>query len=262
MDHDWLVCSFPEGISLSATTRVLGWADSVRGRRAHDNGTASRSCRRAMFLLKGFWSIISQGFTGTTEPEPDTGSPGKTPAKSTIVLGGGWQYDHAEESRVRAEVKKRGGPEQLYPGKMTVQGEQRALAAKTKAGAFDMRTPRRRPPSPRTPQASARKRSSARGDSPGSPGSDSAGARSPSSPGSRGSSTSSTPRSPGRWDRAYSPSPHGGDSLWNENTQGYIGDSRFKTLTAADFDGSAMRTPAEYIYSNLDPRGRSILYDP
>jgi hypothetical protein len=251
---------FSKGISLTATTRVLGWADSVRRRRARDNGTGSRSCRRAMFLLKGFWSIISQGFTGTTEPEPDTGSPGKTPAKSTIVLGGGWQYDHAEESRVRAELKKRGGPEQLYPGKMTVQGEQRALAAKTKAGAFDMRTPRRRPPSPRTPQASARKRSSARGDSPGSPGSDSAGARSPSSPGSRGSSTSSTP--PGRWDRAYSPSPHGGDSLWNENTQGYIGDSRFKTLTAADFDGSAMRTPAEYIYSNLDPRGRSILYDP
>lgn len=201
-----------------------------------------------MFLLKGFWSIISQGFTGTTEPEADTSSPGRTSSKSTIVLGGGWPYDPAEAARVKAADV---GP-QSRGGRLTVQGEQRALAAKTKAGAFDMRTPRRRPPSPRTPQQSARSRGAERRNSPRSQGSSG-------SPSSYRSSGRSTPRSP--HDRECG-SPIPGDALWNDTTQGYAGISQFKTLTAANAAGSPMRTPADQIFGALDPRGRAILYDP
>ena len=55
------------------------------------------------------WDPKTQGYFKTRSSDPiDTRSPGKTPNKSTIVLGGGWPFDKAEEARVRA------GSEQVY----------------------------------------------------------------------------------------------------------------------------------------------------
>lgn len=44
--------------------------------------------------------------------KPDTHSPGTAPSKSTLVMGGGWAYDPAEEARVRAGAQP---PPELGP---------------------------------------------------------------------------------------------------------------------------------------------------
>lgn len=182
------------------------------------------------------------GFNGIIPPPEDTGSPGKTPNKSTLVLGGGWPWDDAEEARIKAvEVTPE---ERKFYARPTVQGEQRALEAKGKAGAFDMRTPRRKAPSPKKVAAQRSSR-------PSSP------ALSP----DRKSRPSRSPRSPISPHDRLSTSPIAGDAVWSASTQGYTGSGKFVTLTAASVATSAMRTPADKLFDRADTRGRSVMYD-
>ena len=52
------------------------------------------------------WDPVTQGYTGRTSRPRDTQSPGKSPHKSTLCLGGGFNWDPAEAARVAAEERK------------------------------------------------------------------------------------------------------------------------------------------------------------
>lgn len=190
-----------------------------------------------MFLLKGVWDALTHGFHGVMEVPEDTGSPGRTPTKSTIVLGGGWQYDDAEAARVTAAAML---PEdRVFRQRVTMQGEARVLAAKTPAGPFDMRTPRRRGPTKPKQQPQRVKLSRAAAAEAGTP------RRRPMSPYDRGASPSSIVC---------------GDSLWDSNSLGFTGNGKFATLTVANAANSPMRSEPKKIFTT-NVIDRSLLYD-
>ena len=57
------------------------------------------------------WCPETHGFVARQPSgKQDTRSPGKTPAKTTLSLGGGWQYDKAEEARLRAQEERGDSP--------------------------------------------------------------------------------------------------------------------------------------------------------
>ena len=90
------------------------------------------------FSPRSDWSELTQGYSGTTRPVKDC-TPGSSPEKSTVVLGGGWRYDKAEAARLAREE------ELLYsvggdgPTRMTEQGERRAKEAQDKPPPFSAR---------------------------------------------------------------------------------------------------------------------------
>ena len=99
------------------------------------------------------WSPRTQGYVGTTWRNDDKDdAPGSSPEKTTLLIGNGYTFDRAELARTAARERAR-DRNVTSVSKGTVQGEERALAAKTPPRPFDGRTPRRTPPAKRVPVA-------------------------------------------------------------------------------------------------------------
>jgi len=61
------------------------------------------------------WDVKTHGFTRRKQRSNDTKSPGRTPSRSTLCLGGGWKWDPAEAARAAAEERAREAGEALHP---------------------------------------------------------------------------------------------------------------------------------------------------
>ena len=114
------------------------------------------ACVAMAFSPHERWSPRTQGYVGTTwRNDGKDDAPGSSPEKTTLLMGNGYSFDRAELARI--EASERGRDDKSPSGaKVTVQGEERALAAKTPPRAFDGRTPRRTPPRKPVPKAKSK----------------------------------------------------------------------------------------------------------